>query len=125
MRREMVTIKSIVSGEVVAQFVVETDVVRDEPKGAPPYIAPDAAREGAQPGPAARPPKPNDTGGERMTEPQRRYLFRLLAAQNVTGKAAEKRLKDYFLVTALGDIPRQDASQYIDQLIKDRQDAAS
>jgi hypothetical protein len=64
-------------------------------------------------------------GGERMTDPQRRYLFRLLAAQGIENKKAEEHLKSYFQVSRLGDVSRAQASQYIDQLVKDRKDAAS
>lgn len=63
--------------------------------------------------------------GERMTDPQKRYLFRLLGAQNVEGKKAEEHLKTYFRVSRLGDIPKDAASAYIDQLVKDQKDAAS
>ena len=63
--------------------------------------------------------------GERMTDPQKRYLFRLLAAQKVEGKAAEEHLKTYFRVSRLMDIPKEAASSYIDQLVKDQKDAAS
>jgi len=64
-------------------------------------------------------------GGERMTDPQKRYLFRLLGAQGVEGKKAEEHLKTYFRVPRLGDIPKDAASAYIDQLVKDQKDAAS
>jgi hypothetical protein len=67
----------------------------------------------------------NGSGGERMTDPQKRYLFRLLAAQKVEGKAAEEHLKTYFRVSRLTDIPKDAASTYIDQLVKDQKDAAS
>jgi len=63
--------------------------------------------------------------GERMTDPQKRYLFRLLGAQGVEGKKAEEHLKAYFGVSRLFDIPKQAASQYIDELAKDRKDAGS
>ena len=63
--------------------------------------------------------------GERMTDPQKRYLFRLLGAQGVEGKKAEEHLKTYFKVFRLSDIPKQAASIYIDQLVKDQKDAAS
>lgn len=63
--------------------------------------------------------------GERMTDPQKRYLFRLLAAQNVNGKAAEEQLKKYFRVQRLVDIPKAAASEYINQLVKDKQEAGS
>lgn len=77
--------------------------------------------------PAKDLPSPNGPvadAGEKMTDPQKRYLFRLLAAQNVTGKAAEDHLKQYFKVQKLTDIPKQAASTYIDQLAKDRKEAA-
>ena len=63
--------------------------------------------------------------GERMTDPQKRFLFRLLGAQGVEGKKAEEHLKTYFKVSRLTDIPKQAASIYIDQLVKDQKDAAS
>lgn len=63
--------------------------------------------------------------GEPMSDPQKRYLFRLLGAQGVQGKQAEEHLKSYFKVSRLADISRQAASQYIDQLVKDHKDAAS
>jgi uncharacterized protein YfaS (alpha-2-macroglobulin family) len=77
-------------------------------------------KPGLNGGPAAA-----NNGGERMTDPQKRYLFRLLAAQKVEGKAAEEHLKRYFQVSRLGDIPKDAASAYIDQLVKDQKDAAS
>ncbi len=70
-------------------------------------------------------PPPATNGGEGMTDPQKRYLFRLLAAQNIEGKAAEEHLKTYFRVARLADIPKDGASAYIDQLVKDQKDAAS
>ena len=70
------------------------------------------------------PPATNNTG-ERMTDPQKRYLFRLLAAQKIETKAAEEHLRTYFRVSRLTDIPKDAASAYIDQLVKDQKDAAS
>ena len=73
-------------------------------------------------------PSPNGAqsdGGERMTDPQKRFLFRLLGAQGVEGKKAEEHLKTYFEVSRLSDVSRAAASQYIDHLVKDRKDAAS
>ena len=60
-----------------------------------------------------------------MSEPQRRYLFRLLAAQKVTGKDAEKHLRDYFKVRTLDEVTKQAASDYISQLKKDHEDATA
>lgn len=78
--------------------------------------------------PPKDPPAPDGNRadpGEHMTEPQKRYLFRLLGAQGVEGKTAEDHLKSYFRVSRLTDITRAAASQYIDHLVKDRKDAAS
>ncbi len=69
--------------------------------------------------------QPHADNGERMTDPQKRYLFRLLGAQGTEGKKAEEHLKSYFRVTRLADIPKQAASEYIDALVKDQKDAAS
>ena len=73
--------------------------------------------------PVARTSQPDN--GDRMTDPQKRYLFRLLAAQNIEGKKAEEHLKSYFEVSRLSDVSRAAASQYIDHIVKDRKDAAS
>lgn len=65
-------------------------------------------------------PGQNGPTAEKMTEPQKRYLFRLLAVQKVEGKAAEAHLKEYFGVTRLADITKAAASEYIDHLVKDQ-----
>ena len=54
-----------------------------------------------------------------------RYLFRLLAAQKIETKAAEEHLRTYFRVSRLTDIPKESASAYIDQLVKDQKDASA
>lgn len=61
----------------------------------------------------------------KMTDPQRRYLFRLLAQQGVEGKAAEEHLKEHFTVASLADIPRSEASQYIQQLVAQTKEAGN
>lgn len=79
-----------------------------------------------KPAPNGGPPTPHaSNSGERMTDPQKRYLFRLLAAQKVEGKAAEEHLKTYFRVSRLTEIPKDAASAYIDQLVKDQKDASA
>ena len=70
-------------------------------------------------------PASSSNGGERMTDPQKRFLFRLLGAQGVEGKKAEEHLKTYFKVSRLVDIPKHAASSYIDQLVKDQKDASA
>jgi hypothetical protein len=62
---------------------------------------------------------------ERMTDPQRRYLFRLLATQGLDGRQGEEHLKAHFQVTRLADITRQAASEYIDRLLKGQADATA
>ena len=75
--------------------------------------------------PALSPNGAQSDSGERMTDPQKRFLFRLLGAQGVEGKKAEEHLKMYFKVSRLTDIPKQAASIYIDQLVKDQRDASA
>jgi hypothetical protein len=65
----------------------------------------------------------NVSGEAKMTDPQKRYLFRLLGAQGVQGKDAEAHLKQYFRVVNLRDVSKNAASDYINQLAKDRKDA--
>ena len=52
-----------------------------------------------------------------MTEPQKRYLFRLLAQQGMDGKAAEAHLKETLQVTALREVSKAAASQLIEQMV--------
>ena len=63
-------------------------------------------------------PVVDNLGDEMMTPPQKRYLFRLLAAQGIEGKQAEAHLTEYFKVTSLAEVPKAAASGYIDQLVK-------
>lgn len=73
-----------------------------------------------------RPATPGSSDGEpKMTEPQRRYLFRLLALQGVEGKAAEEHLKEYFKVKGLRDITKGGASQLIDQMVTDMKEGGA
>ena len=110
MRSEKWTIKSALSGDVVAEFIVEANpVLAAEPSAA------HTKDKGTPPNGAL----------EKMSEPQRRYLFKLLAAQKVTGQAAEKHLREYFRVRALDEVTKQAASDYIGQLKKDHEDATA
>jgi hypothetical protein len=122
MRNERWTIKSPLSGEILAQFIVEAEPVTDAVPATTPPAGPVRSVRGAPS--ASRPGQRPDTG-EKMTDPQKRYLFRLLAAQSVNGKAAEAHLKEYFRVERLADIPKAAASTYIDQLAKDRADVGA
>jgi hypothetical protein len=103
-REFRINLKQLVIRPGEASAIIEvTDVLPERPEV-------DNGSKGAEP-------------ADVMTEPQRRYLFRLLAAQGVEGKAAEDHLKDYFRVKGLRDVSRQQASQYIDQLVRDQKDA--
>jgi hypothetical protein len=91
------------------------------------------AANGASPAPVAAPEKstptrPQPTNGSaageaRMTAPQQRFLYRLLGAQGLQAKDVEAHLKQYFRVVNLRDISKAAASEYINQLAKDRKDA--
>jgi hypothetical protein len=85
-----------------------------------------------QPAPApTRPPMPagrqngpvsGSNGDPKMTEPQKRYLFRLLAQQGVEGKRAETHLKEHFGVQNLRDVTKAGASELIEQMIADQKE---
>jgi hypothetical protein len=55
-----------------------------------------------------------------MTEPQRRYLFRMLAQQGLDGMQAEQHLKNHFKVASVNTISRAAASQLIEKMLADR-----
>ena len=107
------------NGEPLVAFLVECEPANGESrksaaateKSAP--TRPQAATNGAA------------NGEAKMTDPQKRYLFRLLGAQGVQGKDAEAHLKQYFRVLNLRDVTKAAASDYINQLAKDRKDAAN
>lgn len=61
---------------------------------------------------------PSHGSGAKMTEPQRRYLFRLMAGQGYHKEGAEERLKDIFLVDSLSEVKKHHAAQVIDELLK-------
>jgi hypothetical protein len=94
-------------------------VESEEAEGPKPSLTPPAATA-SRPQPV--PPALQGDGEPRMTEPQKRYLFRLLAEQSVEGKKAEEHLKDYFKVKTLRDVSKSAASQLIEQMVADRKD---
>ena len=70
----------------------------------------------------ALPARPHEhaPGGEansRMTEPQKRYLFRLLAQQGIDATAVEGHLKEVFQVATLREVSKMAASELIDHMI--------
>jgi hypothetical protein len=66
---------------------------------------------------------PRSDNGPRMTENQRRFIFRLLAGQKVEGREAERHILEYFKVRSLAEIGKAQASQYIEALVADQKDA--
>lgn len=63
--------------------------------------------------------------GALMTEAQRRYLFRILAGQGLENEAAHDYLKEYFEVPSLQQVTKQQATEAIDQLLKEAPHASS
>jgi hypothetical protein len=105
------------NGEPLLALLVECEPTDGESRRAGPATEP------------STPPRPQAAtngganGEVKMTDPQKRYLFRLLGAQGVQGKDAEAHLKQYFRVLNLRDVTKAAASDYINQLAKDRKDA--
>lgn len=110
-----VTITSL-SGEPLFALLVEREPV-SEPAAAP--SSPGAPAPA--PGRPVLPPRGGDNE-PKMTEPQKRYLFRLLALQGVEGDAAEDHLKEYFQVKSLKEISKAAASELINQMVKDQKE---
>jgi hypothetical protein len=70
-------------------------------------------------GPADRDdPQASDArNGDRMTDAQRRYLFRILAGRGIRGEAAHERLKDLLGVESLTEAAKREASALIEELL--------
>lgn len=62
--------------------------------------------------------KTHSSNGEPMTEPQKKYLFRLYAEEGIEGDEAYDKIKKLFGVENLGEITKIDASKAIDRLVK-------
>ncbi len=72
-----------------------------------------------------QPPRAAGNGSAPMTEAQRRYLFRILAAQGLENDAAHDYLKDAFGVETLKDVTKLQATQMIDGLLRQAAEVAS
>ena len=105
-------------GRPLVRLIADCEVEILEPEA--PAVPELPARRERQNGPV-----PAQGDEPRMTEPQKRYLFRLLAQQGIEGKKAEAHLKDYFRVQNLRDVSKAGASQLIEQMIADQKEAAS
>ena len=59
------------------------------------------------------------TNGQGMTDAQQRYLFRLLADQEIEGDEAYEKLKVLFQVDSLEEVTKMEASRMIEQFLED------
>ena len=65
------------------------------------------------------------TTEETMTEPQKKYLFRIMAMREKTGDEAHDELKRRFKVNTLKDVTKLEASRMIEDLLKEENDGES
>ncbi len=92
-------------------------VAVEELNGASAPGAPSATHDAPRPAPIPR--RSNDAGrtnGE-MTDGQRRYLFRLMAARGFRGDELHEKLKEIFGVQALTQVSKSEAHDMIDRLL--------
>ncbi len=106
-------------GRPLLRLIAECEVEVVEGNGQP------AAAPARPPMPASRQngPASGSNGEPKMTEPQKRYLFWLLAQQGIEGKQAEAHLRDYFRVQNLRDVTKAGASELIEQMLADQKEA--
>jgi len=57
----------------------------------------------------------------KMTDSQRRYLFRLLAERGIENDEAHEKLKEHFSVSNLKNATKAQASELIDQLVNEKE----
>jgi len=62
--------------------------------------------------------KPRDDE-PKMTDPQKRYLFRILAEQGKEEEEAHKHLKELFQVESLKEVTKLEASKMIERLLNE------
>jgi len=61
----------------------------------------------------------------RMTDAQKRYLFRILAEHGIEGDEAHDKLKDIFQVESLKEITKLEASKMIERLLEETKGGAN
>jgi len=98
-----------VDGKVLFSFCLTEREEKEQP------TLPDAKESTPQTGKE----KTNGDTGEKMTSPQKRKLFRLLAVKGLTGNEAEEELKKRFQATDLDNVSKAEASQMIDKMLKE------
>ena len=119
-------------GEALFQLrIVESVLSEGEaPANQPPAASPAPSKPPMSTGgngtrPKADPPlteKPQNGNGkqtaeEMMTDPQKKYLFRIMAERGKTGDEAHDHLKGLFKVKTLKDVTKLEASQMIETLL--------
>ena len=110
---------SITTPEGQPLFTVRLTRERTAPAGSGPTSAPTDV--------VSAPPNGRAGGTDatsRMTEPQKRYLFRLLAQQGLDVGAIEGHLKEVFQVATLREVSKTAASQLIDQMIANHKEGS-
>lgn len=80
----------------------------------PAFVKPTSADERPQNG------NGNQTSEEMMTEPQKKYLFRIMAMREKTGDEAHDELKRLFKVKILKEVTKLEASRMIEDLLKEQ-----
>lgn len=75
--------------------------------------------------PASTPTTSHRDTDDRMTEAQRRYLFRILAGRGMQAEAAHEHLKEALGVSSLTEAAKRDASDLIDRLLSESPEGAS
>ena len=95
------------SGGLIFSFVISERALPETPSGPQKEQAPGKKEESAK-----NPEEP------KMTDAQKRYLFRILAEQGREGEEAHEHLKKkIFQVEKLSDVPKFEASQAIQRLL--------
>ena len=109
-------------GEALFQFrIVESVLSEGEvPANQPPAASPAPSKPPIPSGGNGTKPQNGNgkqTTEEMMTEPQKKYLFRIMAERGKTGDEAHDHLKGLFKVKTLKDVTKLEASQMIETLL--------
>jgi len=111
-------------GEVFLQFRITENLLSEEDTNPPrsqPALGENGTRPKADPPLAEKPEngemKNQSKSNDSMTDSQKRYLFRILAAHGKEGEEAHEELKRLFQVKTLKEVTRLDASKAIEELL--------
>lgn len=112
-------IRDAVNIGVVSFEELNGDGIPDEPTTPPARGESTKGERSTRKQPDPKPTQPNRADPGEMTESQRRYLFRLLAAKGFVAQAAEVKLKEMLKVTAFKDVTKAQAGAMIDQILRE------